>query len=96
MEGLFSEKKGVPQIATPKIQRWILTLSAYEYDISYKPGHANGNTDALSRLPIAEQPTTVPVPGETVLLMDHLNETVVTASNIKMYTQRDLTLSQVL
>ena len=30
LEGLFNEKKGIPALAAPLIQRWALTLSAYE------------------------------------------------------------------
>lgn len=96
LEGLFDEKKGIPQLATPRIQRWALTLAAYEYSISYKSGKTNGNADALSRLPLPDMPTTVPTPGETVLLMKHLDETPVSASQIKIGTQRDPILSQVL
>ena len=31
---LFSEKKGIPQMASARIQRWALTLSAYQYTSS--------------------------------------------------------------
>ena len=30
LEGLLNEKKGIPALAAPRIQRWALTLSAYE------------------------------------------------------------------
>ena len=51
LEGLLNEKKGIPSQAAPRIQRWALTLSSYEYEISYKAGQTNGNADGLSRLP---------------------------------------------
>ena len=35
LEGLFNEQKGVPQQAAPRVQRWPLTLAAYEYKIAY-------------------------------------------------------------
>ncbi|CAI8055819.1 Retrovirus-related Pol polyprotein from transposon 297, partial [Geodia barretti] len=35
---LFGEKKGIPIMAASRIQRWALTLSAYEYSIEYCPG----------------------------------------------------------
>ena len=63
-----NEKKGIPVLAAPRIQRWALTLSAYEYKISYKAGQTNGNADGLSRLPLPEMPESVPVPGEKILL----------------------------
>ena len=32
LEGLFGEKKGISSQASPRVQRWALTLAAYEYD----------------------------------------------------------------
>ena len=94
LEGLFNDKAGIPQLATPRIQRW--ALAAYDYKISYKPGHDNGNADALSRLPLPEMPDKVPKPGDTVLLMEHLDGTPVSSNQIKVCTQRDPVLSQIL
>ena len=48
---LFGEKKGIPLLASSRIQRWAMTLSAYHYIITYKSGRLIGNADALSRLP---------------------------------------------
>ena len=96
LEGLLNEKKGIPALAAPRIQRWALTLSAYEYKISYKAGQTNGNADGLSRLPLPEMPESVPVPGETILLMEHLEGTLVHSGHIKEWTKRDPILSQVL
>ncbi|KAL6461145.1 hypothetical protein MHYP_G00311110 [Metynnis hypsauchen] len=35
---LFNEMKAVPQMVSPRIQRWAVALRAYEYVIVYKPG----------------------------------------------------------
>ena len=75
LEGLFNERKEVPQQASLRVQRWTRTLAAYEYNISYKPGATNANADALSRLPLSKMPESVPIPGETVLLLQHLEQT---------------------
>ena len=96
MEGLLNEKKGIPALAAPRIQQWALTLSAYEYKISYKASQTNGNADSLSRLPLPEMPNSVPVPGETILLMEQLEGTPVHSGHIKEWTKRDAILSQVL
>ncbi|CAB3997721.1 Hypothetical predicted protein, partial [Paramuricea clavata] len=74
LEGLLSDKKGVPTQAAPRIQRWALTLATYEYKIQYKAGKNNGNADALSRLPLPKMPLSTPQPGETILLMEHLEK----------------------
>ena len=96
LEGLLNEKKGIPSQAAPRIQRWALTLSSYEYEISYKAGQTNGNADGLSRLPLPVMPDSVPLPGETILLMEHLEGTPGHSGHIKAWTKRDPVLSQVL
>ena len=96
LEGLLNEKKGIPTQAAPRIQRWALTLAGYEYKISYKAGQTNGNADALSRLPLPVMPNAVPLPGETILLMEHMEGTPVHSGQIKEWTKRDPVLSQVL
>lgn len=60
---LFNEMKAVPQMASPRIQHWAVTLTAYEYDIVYKPGKHHSNADALSRLPLP-QPSGARGPGD--------------------------------
>nr|XP_023660672.1 uncharacterized protein K02A2.6-like [Paramormyrops kingsleyae] len=50
---LFSALKAVPHMASPRIQRWALTLRAYEYEIRYKPGEVRswtGKDPVLSRV----------------------------------------------
>ena len=36
-----------------RLVRWALRLSEFDFEIKYKRGNANGNADALSRLPLA-------------------------------------------
>ena len=65
LEHIFSSTRPTPSLASARIQRWALALSAYDYQIQYKPRKINSNADALSRLPLPDSPTSVPVPGET-------------------------------
>ena len=95
LEHLFSENKSIPTLASARIQHWALTLSAYDYSISYKPGEKHANTDLLSRLPLPDTITDVPLPGETVLLMETLQTSPVTAEQIKSWINHDLVLSRV-
>ena len=60
-------------MAASRIQRWALTLSAYEYTIIYHPGKDQGHTDALSHLPLPQTHTVVPVLGNLLLLLEHLD-----------------------
>ncbi|XP_039968968.1 uncharacterized protein K02A2.6-like [Bactrocera tryoni] len=38
-----------------RIQRWVIILMAYQFDIKYRNTHAHGNADAFSRLPVGLQ-----------------------------------------
>ncbi len=94
--GLLGEGKGVPQMASARLQRWALTLSAYDYKLIYKPGCCHGNADAFSRLPLPEEPKETPVPPDITVALDHVSsETLVCAEQIKEWTRRDPLMSQV-
>ena len=97
LQFLFKEDKPVPTMASARIQRWALTLSAYDYRIVFRAGKENANADGLSRLPLRENPSGVPVPGDTVLMMEALSDmgSVVSAATIKSWTDRDPVLSRV-
>ena len=95
LQHLFSDTKSIPVMASARIQRWALTLSAYDYTIAYKLGEQNTNADLLSRLPLSETVSEVPLPREMVLLMETLQTAPVTAKQIKQWTARDPVLSRV-
>ena len=92
---LFNEKKGISPTASSRIQRWALTLSAYQYTIRYKTGKSLCNADALSRLPRPVTTNSDKLPGDLVHLVDHLSTTAVNAEAIKDWTSKDPVLSQV-
>ena len=88
---IFSEKKLIPQMGSPRVQRWAVHLSAYEYNIVYQPGKHHANADALSRMPLAE------LGGdeakEQVLMMDLLDDSLLDSNQIKRWTAKDVVLS---
>ena len=45
---LFGEHKGIPTMASARVLRWAVTLSAYQYSIRYKPGSEVCHADALA------------------------------------------------
>ncbi len=61
----------------------------------YKKGEEQANADALSRLPLPDTPSEVPIPPEVVCLMEHLSTSPVSAQQIKTLTDRDPVLSEV-
>ena len=95
LQHLFQETSGIPILASARIQRWALTLGAYDYTIQYKPGPTHANADVFSRLPLPDSPRTVPLPGETTLTLNMLESLPVTADQIQKWTSRDPTLSKV-
>ena len=92
---LFNEAKGISPTASSRIQRWALTLGAYQYTIRHKAGKSLSNADALSRLPRPVTTSSDKLPGDLVHLMDHLSVTTVNAITIKSWTAKDPVLSQV-
>ena len=54
---LFSHTRSIPQMSSPHILRWALTLSAYQYTISFKSGKTLSNADNFSLLPLPQTHT---------------------------------------
>ena len=94
--GLFKADKAVPVMTSPRIQRWALLLAAYDYELVYCEGSKHGNADGLSRLPLTDIVVEVPIPGDTILLMVHLEALPVCADDIADWTATDPVLQQVL
>ena len=63
--------------------------------MEYRTGVQHSNADVLSHLPLPEAINEVPEEGETILLMENLHLSSVTARQIRQWTDRDLVLSNV-
>ena len=83
-------------MASARLQRWAITLGGYDHTLQYKPGLEHSNADSLSRLPLPVAPSNVPEPAETVLLMEALTSTPLTAAKIKLWSRRDRILSKII
>ena len=70
-------------MASARLQRWALTLSAYRYIIEYCPSKSLTNADALSRLPLPISTSSDVLPGELVQLINHLSSTPATTQQVK-------------
>ena len=82
LQHLVNESRAIPTMASARLQRWALKLSAYNYSIQYRPGKQLANADLLSRLPLSDIITDPPLPGETILLTEALNTSPVTSANV--------------
>ncbi|KAL6471846.1 hypothetical protein MHYP_G00204960 [Metynnis hypsauchen] len=92
---LFSEMRAIPQMTSPRIQRWAVTLAAYEYTIIYKVGRDHTNTYALSRLPLDGERESTPEEEERVLLFEDIGVSLVNTQQIKKWTDKDPVLARV-
>lgn len=93
---IFGENKATPTISSPRVQRWALKLSTYQYNIEYKKGSENCNADALSRLPLPDKPVSTPEPEELNLLINQLEVNGnVDVQRLRQETDRDVVLAKV-
>ena len=95
LQYLLGEKKGIPSMASARVQRWALTLSAYNYKVQYVPGREHANADVFSRLSLPEQPNEIPLPEELVFLMESMEISPITVKQIKVLTDQDPVLATV-
>ena len=95
LQYLLSESKAIPTMASARLRRWALILSAYQYSISYRPGEKMANADGLSRLPLPDIPTKATVPQEVVFLLQTLQDSPITAEQVKRWTDKDPILSRI-
>ncbi|XP_064469269.1 uncharacterized protein K02A2.6-like [Ornithodoros turicata] len=93
--GLFAPGKQTPQILSPRMLRWSVLLSAYNYDLVHQPGRNIRHADALSRLPLGVPEFVVPPPLE-VLFLEGMPNPPLHAEDIAQMTARDPILSRVL
>ena len=74
------------------MQRWALQLSAYSYDIEFKPTRQHANVDGLSRLPLSNQQ---PPPASCTFSIGQIMALPVTAECVQVATRQDPVLSRV-
>ena len=94
--GLLRKDHSMSVQASPRVKRWSLFLSAYEYTLLFRDTKAHANADALSRFPLPVEPASTEALPELVLLADHLKDSPVTAKDIRVWTEKNQTLSRVL
>ena len=94
--GMLGENKPLPLMASPRVTRWAMLLSSYQYRLEYVPGSKQGHCDGLSRLPLPTGSGDLPTPGEAVHLVQFMDASPVTTAMVRLSTERDPTLSTVL
>lgn len=93
--GIFGRNK-TPKVMSPRMERWLVILGCYDYDLRFRPGKQNGNSDALSRLIVPEStPRPVPEP-HGLFLMTGINSPHLTWEQVAEHTANDTELQRVL
>jgi hypothetical protein len=93
--GLFGSHKPVPEICSPRMTRWLLTLSSYLYKIVYREGKLNSNADAMSRLPMATPEGVIEVWPVDILLFHEDTHFPLSAAVVARETRHDPVLAKV-
>ncbi|XP_060073916.1 uncharacterized protein K02A2.6-like [Ylistrum balloti] len=93
---ILGPKKGIPVLATSRLQRWSIQLSSYQFDIKYRSTTQNGNAGTLSRFPIDSEDCTELDQEAAKVNKIQLNKLPITAAQIAMATKNDPVLSRVM
>ncbi|XP_054723042.1 uncharacterized protein K02A2.6-like [Uloborus diversus] len=93
--GLLAPNKPIPSMLSPRMQRWSIMLSSYDYNLVYKPGKEITNADGLSRLPQPMSPNEENSPME-ILLLEALKKPLLKCADLARLTALDPILSRVL
>ena len=88
---LFSNCNGVPVHCSPRLIRWALRLSQFNFTFQYTKGSEMLNSDFLSRHPLKET-SDVNEPYEVIFTISHMDNSPVTCRDIARATDADSTL----
>ncbi|PIK58571.1 hypothetical protein BSL78_04477 [Apostichopus japonicus] len=91
---ILNPKSPIPTLAAARMQRWALILSAYTYNVEYRPSADHGNADALSRLPCNHKGHDMSH-EETIYHFSQVNDLPITSTDICEATRKDPVLSRV-
>lgn len=86
---ILGPKNGIPTMAAARLQRWAVTLSAYDYNIVYRKSADHANCDFLSRFPVDT------VEGEDIEWVSYIEDIPLDTKDIAEATRKNPTLSKV-
>ena len=96
LTAILGPKKGIPPLAAARLQRWAWILSAYTYEIEFRPTNEHCNADGLSRLPLSGIPAVENHSDPQIFNISQMEALPVTTSQLRAATGSDPILSKVL
>jgi transposase InsO family protein len=95
LTAILGPKKGIPPLAAARLQRWSWILSAYRYEIEFRPTGDHGNADGLSRLPLSDVPPEETNNDSKIFNISQMEALPVTVRQLRAATHSDRILSKV-
>eukprot|EP00731_Ephydatia_muelleri_P010462 Em0005g1048a len=98
LEHILGANQEIPKMAANRLQRWAITLSAYQYDLQYVKGKENLLADPLSRLPMNVSSTSAEedVGHHSALLNVRIEDLPMSKRDLQKRTRQDPLLAQVI
>ena len=93
---ILSPKACLPALPAVRLQRWAITLSAYHYEIEFRPTKQHTNADSLLRLPLENTPTTDIDKSVTLFNIQQMGTLLLHVKQLHQETSYDPLLSKVL
>ena len=93
---ILSPKAGLPALAAARLQRWAIILSAYNYDIVFRPTKSRAKADCLSRLPLDNVSSPATDDSASLFNVQQIGTLPVTPQQLRAETVKDPLLSKVL
>jgi hypothetical protein len=93
--GLFGTDRPIPHVISPRVERWMVMMGCYSYELRYRPAKEHGNADALSRLLVPGSPAAEPPEPPGIFLMTGTSSPHLAAAEIAEETRKDTVLSEV-
>ena len=95
LTAILGPKKGIPPLAAARLQRWSWILSAYHYEIEFRPTGDHGNADGFSRLPLSDVPPEETNNDSKIFNISQMEALPVTVRQLRAATHSDRILSKV-
>ena len=93
---ILGPKQGIPPLAAARMQCWALLLSAYSYEICFRPTATHSNADGLSRLPIVGGVQCATLTEASVVNLAQLDALPLHTAEIKEATRKEPILRKVM